>query len=184
MKKFVEVFVGSRGCLEEVNLVETKLSLNEHYQELVDSILSDFKDSCDDEEELEFMSEFVGIEDYEGFSVVGLNEEESLFVFDFDVNKDKVISEIERRRAKLIARKPEEIGNFVYANQNGNGNEDENEDKSDELIDSVEAERNEKIGQTQIYDIITSKKPDWQSIIAESWRTAGVGARTAYGCPL
>ncbi len=45
------------------------------------------------------------------------------FKSDFDVNKDKVISEIESRRAKLIARKPEEIGNFVYANQNGNGNE-------------------------------------------------------------
>jgi chromatin segregation and condensation protein Rec8/ScpA/Scc1 (kleisin family) len=33
------------------------------------------------------------------------------------------------------------------------------------LIDSVEAERSEKIGQTQLYDIITSRKPDWQTII-------------------
>ena len=88
MKKFVEVFVGSRGCLEDVSLIETKLSLTEHYQKLVDSILSEFRDSCDDEEDVEFMSEFVGVEDYEGFSVVGLNEEESLFVFDFDVNKE------------------------------------------------------------------------------------------------
>ena len=41
----------------------------------------------------------------------------------------------------------------------------EDEESRDELIDSVEAERDEKIGQTQLYDIITSRKPDWQAII-------------------
>ena len=47
----------------------------------------------------------------------------STFKSDFDVNKDKVISPTERVKAKKIARKPKEIADFVYANQNGNGNE-------------------------------------------------------------
>jgi chromatin segregation and condensation protein Rec8/ScpA/Scc1 (kleisin family) len=46
-------------------------------------------------------------------------------------------------------------------------NEEAEESDAEELIDSVENERNEKIGQTQVYDIITSRKPDWQSIIFE-----------------
>lgn len=45
------------------------------------------------------------------------------FKSDFDTNKDKVISTEERVKAKKIARKPKEIADFVYANQNGNGNE-------------------------------------------------------------
>lgn len=47
----------------------------------------------------------------------------STFKSDFDTNKDRVISEPERLKAKKIARKPKGIANFVYANQNGNGNE-------------------------------------------------------------
>jgi len=47
----------------------------------------------------------------------------STFKSDFDVNKDKVISPNERAKAKKLARKPKEIADFVYANQNGNGNE-------------------------------------------------------------
>ena len=43
---------------------------------------------CEDDEDFDFMTEFVGVEDYEGFSVVGLNEEEYLVVFDFEVNKE------------------------------------------------------------------------------------------------
>ena len=35
----------------------------------------------------------------------------------------------------------------------------------DNLIDAVEVERTEKIGQSQVYDIITSRKADWQVII-------------------
>lgn len=44
-----------------------------------------------------------------------------IFKSDFDVNKDKVLSDIEKKFAETIAKKPEQIGNFVYANQNGNG---------------------------------------------------------------
>ncbi len=88
MKKFVELFVGSRGCLEEVKLVETYFTLNEYYEDVVEKIKDEMKEDCEDEDDLEFMTEFVGVEDYEGFSVVGLNEEESLIVFDFDVNKE------------------------------------------------------------------------------------------------
>ena len=45
------------------------------------------------------------------------------FKSDFDTNKDKVLSPAEKARAKKLARKPKEIADFVYANQNGNGNE-------------------------------------------------------------
>lgn len=48
----------------------------------------------------------------------------STFKSDFDTNKDKVISPSEKVKAKKIARKPKDIANFVYANQNGNGNEE------------------------------------------------------------
>ena len=88
MKKFVEVFVGSRGCLEEVNLVESELTLNEYYESKVNSIKDEMRVDCEDDEDFDFMTEFVGVEDYEGFSVVGLNEEEYLVVFDFEVNKE------------------------------------------------------------------------------------------------
>ena len=46
-----------------------------------------------------------------------------IFKGDVDQNKDRVLSESELKRAKDLARKPEQIANFVYANQGGNGNE-------------------------------------------------------------
>lgn len=45
------------------------------------------------------------------------------FKSDFDLNKNRVIEANERLKANTLARKPEAIANFVYANQNGNGNE-------------------------------------------------------------
>ena len=88
MKKFVEVFVGSRGCLEEVKLVESDLTLKEYYEGVVEEVIEEFRKSSEDVEDFEFMTEFVGIEDYKEFSLVGLNEEECLYVFDFEVNKE------------------------------------------------------------------------------------------------
>jgi putative chitinase len=44
-----------------------------------------------------------------------------IFKNDFDTNKDRVLSEVEKRLALLLAHKPKDIANFVYANQNGNG---------------------------------------------------------------
>ena len=83
MNKFVQVFLGSRGILEEVELVESELTLTEYYQKQINDIVEELKDECEDEEDLEFMTEFVGFDSYEGFSIVGLNEEEYLVVFDF-----------------------------------------------------------------------------------------------------
>lgn len=45
-----------------------------------------------------------------------------IFKSDFDTDKNKVLSPVEKAFAETIARKPEQIANFVYANQNGNGN--------------------------------------------------------------
>lgn len=45
-----------------------------------------------------------------------------IFMRDFDTNKDRKLSENEIKVAEMLARKPEQIANFVYARQNGNGN--------------------------------------------------------------
>ena len=37
----------------------------------------------------------------------------------------------------------------------------------DELVDAVELKRAEKIGQNQLYDIVTGRQSDWQAIIYE-----------------
>lgn len=88
MRKFVEVFVGSRGCLEEVKVVESEMSLTDYYECYVETLIEELYENGEDEDDVEFMKEFVGVEEFEGFSVVGLNEEESLVVFDFEVNEE------------------------------------------------------------------------------------------------
>lgn len=45
------------------------------------------------------------------------------FKYDFDTNRNRVIEASEMIKANKLARKPEAIANFVYANQNGNGPE-------------------------------------------------------------
>ena len=63
------------------------------------------------------------------FSVVfeNLNYSESglinIFKNDLDINKDRILSDLEKRKAKELQRNPQRIANFVYANQNGNGGE-------------------------------------------------------------
>lgn len=47
----------------------------------------------------------------------------STFRHDFDWNKDRQFNPIEVAKAEQLARRPEQIANFVYANQNGNGDE-------------------------------------------------------------
>jgi len=46
-----------------------------------------------------------------------------IFKHDLDVNRNGVLSDVERLKAKQLAYKPIQIANFVYANQGGNGNE-------------------------------------------------------------
>lgn len=45
------------------------------------------------------------------------------FKYDFDANKDRAINPVELEKAKTFIKKPIQLANFVYANQNGNGNE-------------------------------------------------------------
>ena len=46
-----------------------------------------------------------------------------IFKSDFDTNRDRVLTDAEKEKAKQLQGNPEKIANFVYANQNGNGNE-------------------------------------------------------------
>jgi len=54
------------------------------------------------------------------YSASGL---ERIFKNDLDKDRNKLLSTSEKLKAVQLARKPEAIANFVYANQNGNGNE-------------------------------------------------------------
>lgn len=75
--KVVNVFVGSRGRLENVEVLEVE-SMLEYCNSLVDKAREDL-----DEEDLEYVEEFIGTDCYEGFNVVGLNEEEDMYVLDY-----------------------------------------------------------------------------------------------------
>lgn len=77
--------------------------------------LSHFMGQCDHES-----AEFTRLEENLNYSEQALL---NIFKHDFDTNKDRVLSPPERKRAKELARKPEKIANFIYANQNGNGDE-------------------------------------------------------------
>src|SRR4030066_1341722 len=46
-----------------------------------------------------------------------------IFKHDLDINRNGVLSDAEKLKAKQLTYKPREIANFVYANQGGNGNE-------------------------------------------------------------
>ena len=46
-----------------------------------------------------------------------------IFKYDIDIDKNRILSESEKQRARNLAGNPEKIANFVYANQNGNGGE-------------------------------------------------------------
>ncbi|MCC4228374.1 glycoside hydrolase family 19 protein [Zunongwangia profunda] len=46
-----------------------------------------------------------------------------IFSYDFDTDRNRILSDAEKQVARILARKPEQIANFVYANQNGNGDE-------------------------------------------------------------
>ncbi len=46
-----------------------------------------------------------------------------IFSYDFDRDKNRILSAEEKEMAMIIARQPEKIANFVYANQGGNGDE-------------------------------------------------------------
>ena len=90
MKKFVKVFVGSRGIIEEVELVEIE------YNSILDRSLKIFEEmveECDDderEEMEEYVEEFCNVEvDREkGVVFVGLNEEECEYWIDCDRYED------------------------------------------------------------------------------------------------
>ncbi|MDN3595328.1 glycoside hydrolase family 19 protein [Zunongwangia endophytica] len=46
-----------------------------------------------------------------------------IFSHDFDTDRNRILSDEEKQVARILERKPQQIANFVYANQNGNGDE-------------------------------------------------------------
>lgn len=93
--------------------------------------LAAIKKDCNIKSDIE-LAHFVGQCDHEtgGFKASSENlnyktakSVASTFKYDFDTNKDRIINPVEFEKAKTFIRKPIELANFVYANQNGNGNE-------------------------------------------------------------
>ena len=91
MKNFVKVFVGSRGIIEEVEVVEIG------YNDILDRSLEIFKEmveECEDEEDREEMEEYVDewcnvdVDRERGIVNVGLNEEECEYWIDCDMYED------------------------------------------------------------------------------------------------
>lgn len=95
------------------NVISQILQVVEKYNIVSPLRLSHFLSQCSHES-----SKFKVVNENLNYSVEGLLK---IFKSDFDTNKDRVLSETEKKVAELLARKPQKIANFVYANQNGNG---------------------------------------------------------------
>ena len=80
MKKFLKVFVGSRGCLEEVEVIEST------YDELYDLHDKEFLEYEDEEYVEEFCS--IDVDEEKGLINVSLNEEEGVWYVDMDINEE------------------------------------------------------------------------------------------------
>ena len=80
MKKFLKVFVGSRGCLEEVEVIESS------YDELFELHDNEFKENDDEDYVEEFCS--IRVDEVKGLLDVSLNEEEGVWYVDMDINKE------------------------------------------------------------------------------------------------
>lgn len=82
-KEFLKVFVGSRGMLEEVEVVETSYkNLVEFYDEVFYELGLDVGE--------EYVDEFCGFDkdEVKGLVSVGLNEEEGVWYVDIEINKE------------------------------------------------------------------------------------------------
>ena len=79
-KKFLKVFVGSRGCLEEVEVIEST------YDELYDLHDKEFLEYEDEEYVEEFCS--IDVDEEKGLINVSLNEEEGVWYVDMDINEE------------------------------------------------------------------------------------------------
>ena len=91
MKKFVRVFVGSRGFIEDVEVVEQSYEgiegmAREHFDNMLDDELDD-----EEREEMEsYIDEFCSVEvkEDEGLVFIGYNEEECEYWIDCDMYGD------------------------------------------------------------------------------------------------
>lgn len=84
-KEFLKVFIGSRGMLEEVEVVETSYkSLMEFYDEVFYEMGLELEDGE------EYVEEFCGFDkdEVKGLVSVGLNEEEGVWYVDMELNKE------------------------------------------------------------------------------------------------
>ena len=85
VKKFLKVFVGSRGCLEEVEVIESS------YDELFELYDNEFKEYEDEDYVEEFCS--IEVDEVKGLINVSLNEEEGVWYVDVELN-EKFCNEI------------------------------------------------------------------------------------------
>ena len=86
MNKYVLIERGSRGFIEGVEVVDSKLEYEEFCDKLYEDKINSMKKGIEDEEELreleEYLGEFSGVgEVYDGYIEVGFSEEEWIEVY-------------------------------------------------------------------------------------------------------
>ena len=84
MKKFLKIELGSRGEVENVEVVNTAIELIE------DEYDDKYSDLSKDSDEIPYLEEFSSIEIKEDIGVVmyGFSEEDTTYYIDFDKNED------------------------------------------------------------------------------------------------
>ncbi len=91
MKKFVKVFVGSRGIIEEVEVVKISYDEIEQTSSIIFQSMIDGEEDDEDREEMEeYVEEFctIDVDKNKGVVFVGLNEEECEYWIDCDMYGD------------------------------------------------------------------------------------------------
>jgi hypothetical protein len=79
-KEFLKVYVGSRGCLEDVDVVVSSY----------DDIKEMYEKEFDEIEDMDYVEEFCSLEvdEEKGLISIGLNEEEGVWYIDMSINRD------------------------------------------------------------------------------------------------
>jgi hypothetical protein len=88
MKSYIKIFRGSRGEVENVEVVESELDVREFCKELYSSLVKKLMEEVEGVESVEEMNEYLGEfggvseESYDGMWEVGISEEEFVEVYE------------------------------------------------------------------------------------------------------
>ncbi len=88
MKSYIKIFRGSRGEIDNVEVVKSELNIREFCEKLYKEFIEKLMESIDEVEDIEEMNEYLGEfggvsdESYDGMWEVGVSEEEWIEVYE------------------------------------------------------------------------------------------------------